>query len=1199
MFRLAHILFGIEYEEIKPALFCFLLSFIWGITQVLTLTAANTLFLNNFSAAQLPYIYIFNAVLIPVIGLIFIRISKRISFVKFFFFVCLFFIICLVFFRLLLFYQQEKSAGILLLIWYEIEFTLTGILIWGVVGRLFTVRQSKRLYSPITIGSDIAVIIFGLLTSILSKSAGINNFVLITLFTHFSAILVFYIIFRTYGKRLNTAYEKEKIAEEDEDLQINLFRLIINNKFIFGIAAVAVFSTINYYFTDNAFYREAQINISGTDDLAGLIGKLLAAISFVTILTNGFITGRIIKKTGISGGLLITPVIMGVVVLLFIISSLLNLTSNIILSIIILVKIFQTVLMETVNINVFFNLLQTLPSQEKNTVSIFSETLISPIFGGISGGLLLIINQIFHFGPVGICIVLECIMIFWIVISVYTGKKYQKNLSESLERKRLSGESLPVNDPNLEKILLGNLSHSNPLIVVYSIDLLNKINSMELYKHLQQLSTHPDSLVRKKVAEEYEKIGKYEDYDYLYRWFKKEADIEVKASVIKALAFTNELDSYDILASLTNAINKDIRMAAINGLIRYCGIEGIIHAGSEIKNLSLSESKEDRVFAAECIGNTELTNIYSMLIPLLKDDDYSVRKAAIQSAGILLNQKLLPGIIENIMIEPLQGVIINTLVQFGDTVFPALEELFYKKNQTQKIRILIINIYGRKKGNLAIALLKKKLIFTGYPIIYESLAALLLCGYEPDQNDKEAIEKLLNETHSYIVRIIKVMVILSDDKNDFRIVEALEEEMTKYKKLLFLILSFLYDQSEIRNIQFNYFNKENEDKKDLAVELLGNLLSRAHGPLILPVMEDIPLKEKLLILISLNKNQSMEKDAVIREIIQDETFLQNNWLKITAFNYLSLIDKNKVLNEINYDNLLYVIESTMVLKKADIFKDIAHEDLMEITRYTEKKHFKAGEKVFSYGEIGDSMYFIAKGKVYSHIGQKTILELVDDGMFGELSALIPEPNITDVTCLTDTSLICINRSKLYQIIEDNMEITKSIISALCRKFKDLDIPLKEKKIDQEDENSNERLSYENKNMSQLDKMMILKSVNLFSGLPDDILLELSALVKEYNLYQGQTLFKKNDFGHSMYIIVEGSMKVHDGDIFIARLGSGQIIGELAALSMERRSASITALSYGLLFKITGDSLYSLIWEHRTVARSMIEILVRRIRARIK
>jgi CRP-like cAMP-binding protein len=132
----------------------------------------------------------------------------------------------------------------------------------------------------------------------------------------------------------------------------------------------------------------------------------------------------------------------------------------------------------------------------------------------------------------------------------------------------------------------------------------------------------------------------------------------------------------------------------------------------------------------------------------------------------------------------------------------------------------------------------------------------------------------------------------------------------------------------------------------------------------------------------------------------------------------------------------------------------------------------------------------------------------------------------------------------------------------------------------------------------IEKVMILKSVDIFSETPEEDLVEVASVVEEIEVKADEQVIKKGDIGTSMFIIVHGKMRVHDGKKELAILGDRTVFGELAALDPEPRSASITAIEDTMLFRLDESSLYELMAEHVEVARGIIRVLCRRMRAMV-
>jgi len=81
----------------------------------------------------------------------------------------------------------------------------------------------------------------------------------------------------------------------------------------------------------------------------------------------------------------------------------------------------------------------------------------------------------------------------------------------------------------------------------------------------------------------------------------------------------------------------------------------------------------------------------------------------------------------------------------------------------------------------------------------------------------------------------------------------------------------------------------------------------------------------------------------------------------------------------------------------------------------------------------------------------------------------------------------------------------------------------------------------------------------------------------------------------MYIVAEGSVRVHNEAQIFVELGAGEIFGELTTLDPEPHSASVTAVDDSQLLALDRDALYELMATHSTVLRGLLHTLCQRLR----
>lgn len=132
-----------------------------------------------------------------------------------------------------------------------------------------------------------------------------------------------------------------------------------------------------------------------------------------------------------------------------------------------------------------------------------------------------------------------------------------------------------------------------------------------------------------------------------------------------------------------------------------------------------------------------------------------------------------------------------------------------------------------------------------------------------------------------------------------------------------------------------------------------------------------------------------------------------------------------------------------------------------------------------------------------------------------------------------------------------------------------------------------------------EKATILKTVNIFSGTPDEILSEVAALLKEVRVKGGETVFEKGAMGASMYVIATGRVRVHDGERTLNHLGERDVFGEMALVDSQPRLASVSAVEDTQLLRLDQEPFYRLMDERSEVARGIIHLLSRYLRARVQ
>lgn len=125
----------------------------------------------------------------------------------------------------------------------------------------------------------------------------------------------------------------------------------------------------------------------------------------------------------------------------------------------------------------------------------------------------------------------------------------------------------------------------------------------------------------------------------------------------------------------------------------------------------------------------------------------------------------------------------------------------------------------------------------------------------------------------------------------------------------------------------------------------------------------------------------------------------------------------------------------------------------------------------------------------------------------------------------------------------------------------------------------------------------LAATPLFAGLPKEALEALVEHLTLVPLEEDATLFLEGDPGDALYVIVEGEVAVQaEGPprVEMARLGPGSFIGEVALMTDQPRSATVTATMTSELLRIDRHTLSSVLAKHGDVLRAVLRFVRERL-----
>ena len=132
-------------------------------------------------------------------------------------------------------------------------------------------------------------------------------------------------------------------------------------------------------------------------------------------------------------------------------------------------------------------------------------------------------------------------------------------------------------------------------------------------------------------------------------------------------------------------------------------------------------------------------------------------------------------------------------------------------------------------------------------------------------------------------------------------------------------------------------------------------------------------------------------------------------------------------------------------------------------------------------------------------------------------------------------------------------------------------------------------------LGTIEKVLILKSADLFSEVPDEDLADIAPFLASVYLDPEETVIKEGEHGDELYILVSGGVRVERGGGVVTELEPGDVFGDLAALDPEPRAATVVATAPTQVLALSNDHLLALLESNVEIAAGVISTLVRRLR----
>jgi len=360
----------------------------------------------------------------------------------------------------------------------------------GLVLRMFSIRQGKRLFGLVDSGAVFGIILGGLTTQVMIEAVGETKNLLIIGFVGIFLAIVMQIIVSKFFFNDSSASNDKKPEEVPENIDESSYKQLFKDPYIRMMAIFVTITMVAMFLIHTSFLVATKTQYPEDAEFAAFLGNFTAAMMILTFLIKTFVYGKMVKTYGLKVSFLILP---GVVIL-FTVGAIISghvfgtdpKDSGFLFFflMIALSKLFAVALKEAFQNPSFKILYQSLDKKIRFGVQAKIDGVVNEIAASISGGLLFLLSLLSCIGLVQREYILGLILFGcgWITIKLYS--EYQASLKKSLTRLKLDGET-ETTSLNLNEVLIKNIEKKGKLSFV-SNQLQERLDPMAYEVNLEK-----------------------------------------------------------------------------------------------------------------------------------------------------------------------------------------------------------------------------------------------------------------------------------------------------------------------------------------------------------------------------------------------------------------------------------------------------------------------------------------------------------------------------------------------------------------------------------------------------------------------------------------------------------------------------------------------------------------------------------------
>jgi ATP/ADP translocase/HEAT repeat protein/CRP-like cAMP-binding protein len=1114
---------------------------------------------------------------------------------------------------------------------------ILGILVisqfWTLANEVYDPRQAKRIFGFIGGGASLGGIAGSSLT-LQAEAIGTTNLLLVSA----ALMTVCLVLVTSIITREKPVIKGSLAGGEDEGVSsTEALRLLRDSRHLQVIALIIGFAAIGAAIVEQQLNMatEAAKGQSNVDSITSFLGEVQLYTSMIGFVIQIWLTSKIQRYLGIGFALLILPTSLGITGTIMLLNGALWAPA--------LARVIDTSLRYTVDKTTREILFLPLPNDLKQQAKPFIDVTVDRFAKGLGALLVLVLikDEIFGFN-IGFGLSWQQLswaslgMIgLWVVATIRARREYQAVFRRTLERQDVAPEALRLSEADLSTIetLVEEQGHPDPRHVLYAIEMLESLNKRHLISPL--LLNHEAPTVRARALQTVDGASP----ELKSRWtpgierLLKDESPDVRAAAVRALAAVRGEVAIGLMRPHLDDRDPRLAVTAAVALAASTSADDVAAAEETFERLS-SDPRPSAAVArrevAQALGTVTEQRFRRLLVPLMYDPHREVALEAIRSAGRLGGDDYIfvPPLVSLLRNRLLKASARQVLVGYGEGVIDALAYFLRDADEDVWVRRHIPSTLAKIPSQRTMDVLVEALGDRDGFLRFKVINALLkLKQSHPDLTlPTDRVQPLLvQESNRYFSYLSLHYNLVHKDASakDTLIARALHQKLSRTLDRLYRLLGLLYPWKDISAARWSLEHGDARVKAS-AAEYLDNLLDAQVRRRVMPVLEDLPIEEKVRRGNLLLKTRVRDQEDSLAQLVHDED-------QIVAASAMLFVEQRGLWSSLA-DDLEYAlehrdpkdwfvfeaaswalagrrltaeqrqkrwleplpaVEMAERLARLPLFRVTSVDELFRIAGTGRQVRHEPGRVIYEAGRRAADLQFLLDGEVtrtwLGADGKPAAPETVTGPAslgFDEVFEGIPQR----ATVKASGIAICLSlvNEQFLGLLSENSELAEGVFKMMLDTH---GAPLWGEVLrNVTHPPSTTRLG---DGLQPIEKVLILEEMPVFSRASGEQLAALAGITREVKLTEGEVLFGAGD-APAIHIVLDGELALEPmggGDPLAA--GPGDATGVYETLGgLDSTAWRGHVVRGGLALKVEREALFDLLADQIDLLQGLFSALPR-------